>query len=117
MMSNLVIKLGLQGFWGSGENNFIFRELGSTGKIQGFGEQAHSFGDLWNPAKSKKKSQLKEKAFILFDCFKKSSRFWGEAPETPFGILNVFTFVLTRLSRLVLVTDMTNNFTNDENYP
>ena len=43
--------LGLQGFWGSGEL-FIFRELGSTGNyLQGFGEQAHSFGDLGSPAK------------------------------------------------------------------
>ena len=31
---------------------FIFRELGSTGNyFQGFGEQAHSFGDLGSPAK------------------------------------------------------------------
>ena len=31
---------------------FIFRELGSTGNyFQGFGEQAHSFGDLGSTAK------------------------------------------------------------------
>ena len=41
------------GFWGIwGEWLFIFRELGSTGNyFQGFGEQAHSFGDLGSPAK------------------------------------------------------------------
>ena len=33
----------------------IFMELGSTGSyFEGFGEQAHSFGDLGSPAKSKK---------------------------------------------------------------
>ena len=38
------------GIWG--EWLFIFRELGSTGNyFQGFGEQAHSFGDLGIPAK------------------------------------------------------------------
>ena len=35
-----------------GEWLFIIRELGSTGNyFQGFGEQAHSFGDLESPAK------------------------------------------------------------------
>ena len=44
---------GVLGIWGEGL--FIFRELGSTGNyFQGFGEQAHSFGDLESPAKSKK---------------------------------------------------------------
>ena len=38
------------GIWG--EWPFIFRELGSTGNyFQGFGEQAHSFGDSGSPAK------------------------------------------------------------------
>ena len=38
------------GIWG--EWLFIFRELESTGNyFQGFGEQAHSFGDLGSPAK------------------------------------------------------------------
>ena len=61
---------GVLGIWG--EWLFIFRELGSTGYyFPGFGEQAHSFGDLGSPAKSKKKSQLKGKAFISFDFFKK----------------------------------------------
>ena len=48
-----VSDLGPQGFWGSGENGFfIYGELGSTGYyFQGFGEQAHSFGDLGSPAK------------------------------------------------------------------
>ena len=48
---------------------FIFRDLGSTGNyFQGFGGQAHSFGDLGSPAKKKrkKKSHLKGKAFISF---------------------------------------------------
>ena len=41
---------GVSGIWG--EWLFIFRELGSTGNyFQGFGEQAHSFGDLGSPAK------------------------------------------------------------------
>ena len=39
-----------------GEGIFIFRELRSTGNyFQGFSEQAHSFGDLGSPPKSKKK--------------------------------------------------------------
>ena len=39
--------LGIWGKW-----LFIFRELGSIGYyFQGFGEQAHSFGDLGSPAK------------------------------------------------------------------
>ena len=41
------------GIWGEGL--FIFRELESTGNyFEGFGEQAHSVGDLGSPAKSKK---------------------------------------------------------------
>ena len=41
---------GMLGIWG--EWLFIFRELGSTGDyFQGFGDQAHSFGDLGRPAK------------------------------------------------------------------
>ena len=37
------------GIWG--ERLFIFRELGITGNYcQGFGEQAHSFGDVGSPA-------------------------------------------------------------------
>ena len=37
--------------WIWGEWLFIFRELGSTGNyFQGFGEQAHNFGDLGSPA-------------------------------------------------------------------
>ena len=47
---------GPQGFWGSGEWLFIFRDLGSTGNyFRGAGEQAHSFGDLGSPAKKQKK--------------------------------------------------------------
>ena len=38
------------GIWGEGQ--FIFRELGNTGKhFMGAGEQAHSLGDLGSPAK------------------------------------------------------------------
>ena len=41
---------GVFGIWG--EWLFIVRELGSTGNyFQGFGEQAHSFGDLGSSAK------------------------------------------------------------------
>ena len=44
---------GILGIWG--EEIFIFGELGSTiNYFQGFGEQAHSFGDLESPAKKKK---------------------------------------------------------------
>ena len=45
--------MGPPGVWGiGGEWLFIFRELGSTGNyFKGFGEQAHSFGDLESPAK------------------------------------------------------------------
>ena len=40
---------GVLGIWG--EWLFIFRKLGSTGNyFQGFGEQAHCFGDLESPA-------------------------------------------------------------------
>ena len=45
--------LGPKGFWGSGENGY----LGSTSNyFQGFGVQAHSFGDLGSPAKKLKNS-------------------------------------------------------------
>ena len=41
---------GVLGIWG--EWLIIFRELGSTGNyLQGFREQAHSFGDLGSPVK------------------------------------------------------------------
>ena len=58
---------------------FIFRELGSTGYyFEGFGQQAHYFGDLGSHAKKVKiKSYLKGKAFISFDLFlKKIFGFW-----------------------------------------
>ena len=63
---------GPQGFWGSGENGYIyiFRDLGSTGNyLRGAGEQAHSFGDLGSPAEKQKKKN-KGKASILFDFLK-----------------------------------------------
>ena len=41
---------GVLGIWG--EWLFIFRDTGSTSNyFHGFGEQAHSFGDLGSPAK------------------------------------------------------------------
>ena len=44
--------LGVLGIWGEGI--FIFRELGSNSNyFQGAGEQAHGFGDLGSPEKSK----------------------------------------------------------------
>ena len=58
-------------------------ELGSTcNYFQGFGEQAHSFGDLGRTAKNLKKSHLKGKAFISFDFFQQnSSASWGKNPH------------------------------------
>ena len=72
-------------------------ELGSTGNyFQGFGEQAHSFGDLGSPAKKKQKNfTLKEKPSFHLIFSKNFFGFWGEAPHTPLGYLNVFAFVLT----------------------
>ena len=80
----------------------IFRELGSKLIVLGI------YGAL---QKSFKKSHLKGKAFFLFDFLKKKIfGFWGEATPTPLFNLNVFTFVVTCYSRLVLVTDKANNF-------
>ena len=43
----------------------IFRDLGSTGYyFRGAGEQAHSFGDLWSPAK-----KIKEKPSFCLNFF------------------------------------------------
>ena len=51
--NTLLGPLGVLEIWG--DWLFIFRELRSTGNyFQGFGEQAHSLGDLgdlWSPAK------------------------------------------------------------------
>ena len=47
---------------GLGRMSIHFRKLGSIGNyIQGFGQQAHSFGDLGSPAKEVKNLDLKEK--------------------------------------------------------
>ena len=60
------ILLGAQGFQVSGRMAIYFRELESTGNyLQGFGEQAHSLGDLGSPAKRKKNYHLKLH-FLLF---------------------------------------------------
>ena len=63
---------------------------GSTGNyFQGFGEQAHSLGDLGGPAKNKNKknSYLKGKAFISFDfSFFKKTASGGKAPRPPWKI-------------------------------
>ena len=72
---------GVLGIWG--EWLFILRDLGSNGNyFQGFGEQAHSFGDLGSPTeKFFLKSHLKGKAFITFDFFSKSSASGGNPPD------------------------------------
>ena len=89
--------------WGFGERMveewlFIFRELWSTGNyFQGFWEQAHSFGDLGSPAKSKKISPLR-KSLHSFDFFffKKFFGFLGGGGGGgDLENLNVVTFVLT----------------------
>ena len=47
---------------------FTFRELRSTGNyFQGFGQQAHSYGDLGSPAKKFKKISPLRKSRISFD--------------------------------------------------
>ena len=70
---------GPQGFWGSGENGYLFS--GSWGALviisRDQREQAHSFGDLGSPAKKQKN---KGKASILFDFLKISSASGGLAP-------------------------------------
>ena len=78
---------------------FIFRELGSIcNYFQGFGGQAHTFLDIiGSPAKKKKKTHLKEKAFISFDFFQKILQLLGgRGGRTPLHLawLNVITFVL-----------------------
>ena len=67
--------------------------LGSTGYyFQGFGEQAHNFGDLGSPAKNLKNLALKEKpSFRLI--FSKNSSPPGGSPPDPLGYLNAVTFV------------------------
>ena len=56
---------GVLGIWG--EWLFIFRDLGSTGYyFRGSGEQAHSFGYLGSPAKSKKKIKEKPLFCLIF---------------------------------------------------
>ena len=89
--------MGPHGFWGSENNGYLFS--GSWGVLVIIfmdlgGGQAHSFRDLGCPAKKskKKKSHIKGKAFIVFDCLKKSLASWEgevEPPTTPLGNLNV----------------------------
>ena len=45
--------LGLQGFWGSGENGYLFSGIWEVLVII-LGEQAHSFGILGSPAQKQK---------------------------------------------------------------
>ena len=73
---------GVLGIWG--EWLFIFRELGSTGNyFQGFGEQAHSFGDLGSHAIFLKKNlTLKEKPSFRLIFFLKIG-FWGWGGGSP----------------------------------
>ena len=80
---------GPQGFWGSGENGYLFS--GSWGALVIiFRDLGSKLIDLGSPEKKFKKSHLKGKAFISFDCFKNSSASGG----SPQGYLNVLTFVL-----------------------
>ena len=47
---------GPQGFWGSGENGYLFS--GSTGNyFRGAREQAHNFGDIGSLAKKQKNKE------------------------------------------------------------
>ena len=76
-------------------------ELGSIcNYFQGFGEQAHSFGDLGSPAKSKK-YHLKGNAFISFIYFfLKNLRLLGKSPPDPLGKSKCINFRATRLIRI-----------------
>ena len=88
---------GPGGFGDMGRRDIFFRELGSTiNYFQGFGEQAHSFGDLGSPAKKVKHEfknfTLKEKPsfrLIFLNSFSASAGSF----QTPLHNLNVFTFV------------------------
>ena len=57
----------------------------------------------------RKRITLKEKPSFL-DYLKKASASGGKPPRPPFYNINVFTFGLTCQSKLVLLTDMANNF-------
>ena len=66
-----------------GEWLFNLRELGSNGNyFQGFGEQAHSFGDLGSPAKKFFKNlTLKEKPSLPLIFFKNLRPLGGKPPD------------------------------------
>ena len=98
---------GVLGIWGKWL--YMFMELGSTcNYFQGFGGQAHSFGDLRSHAKKVKKNlTLKENPSFHLIFWKKSS---ASRPPSPLENLNVFSFVYTCLSGLVVPTDMANTF-------
>ena len=67
---------GPQGFWGSGENGYLF----STGNyFRGAREQAHNFGDLGSLAK-KQKNKEKPPFCLIFFLKKKSS---ASSPPDP----------------------------------
>ena len=57
---------GPQGFWGSGENGYLFSgSWGSTGNyFRGSREQAHNFGDLGSLAKKQKNKIRKSLHFV-----------------------------------------------------
>ena len=57
---------GPQGFWGSGENDYLFS--GSKGALVIIlGEQGHRFGDLGSPSKKQNKKKNKGKPPFCFD--------------------------------------------------
>ena len=98
--------MGPQGFWGSGENGYLFS--GSWGALviifRDLGSKLIVWGIKGALQKCKKKSPLKRKAFISFDFFFKSSAPVGKPPRPPNENISVFTFVLTCISGLALMT-------------
>ena len=82
--------------------------------FQGYGEQAHSFGDLGSPAKKFKKNlTLKEKPSLrLIFSKKKKIGFWGLLPlasKTPLVKCECTYFVPKCASGLILEQNMAQN--------
>ena len=77
------LKTGPHGFWGSGENGYLFS--GSWGALviifRDLGSKLIFLGIKGALQKCKKKSHLKRKAFISFDFFFKSSASVGSPPD------------------------------------